>query len=307
MNVEPRLYRKAADLECMEAILVAGRAAQNGCFYVHVGDLRLWLSYTLPEDQPLTRIYLWENEASETVGWTLFSIADEAFDLFVAPELHGEMVMYDMLAWSAGRLSEILQQAGGLQVQKSWNHPGDIKLCRALEKLGFMISGNPSVQMLRSLDDPIPEAALPDGYQVRSCRGIVEVENRAAAQHGAFESSIPLDRYVERFSRFMRSPFYDPQEDVVGTTPDGRIASFCKLWRDPINQVGNFEPVGTHPDFQRRGLGRAVMLEGLRRLRTWEMNQAVLGTGAGYAPAIRHYEGIGFHIETELLTYARAI
>jgi len=105
----------------------------------------------------------------------------------------------------------------------------------------------------------------------------------------------------------MRSPVYNPQQDIVVSAPDGRIASFCKLWLDPVNRVGNFEPVGTHPDFQRRGLGRAVMLEGLHRLQAWGMTSAILGTGVKNVPAIRLYEDVGFHIETQLLTYARAI
>jgi mycothiol synthase len=307
MTIEPRLYHGIADLDRMEAILIAGRKADNGSFYVHVGDLRWWLYYTLPEDQPWSRIYLWEAEHDETVAWTLFSIADEAFDLFMIPRLHGTPEMYSMLAWSADKMSKTLRQAGAARLHKMWNHPDDAALRGALERLGFSVSSDASVHMTRSLDKPIPEVELPDGYRVRGCKGIEEVESRAAAQHGAFESSIVFDRYVERFINFMRSPVYDPQQDIVVTAPGGRIVSFCKLWLDPINRVGNFEPVGTHPDYQRRGLGRAVMLEGLRRLQAWGMTRAILGTGIKNVPAIRLYEAVGFHTEIELLTYARAI
>ena len=307
MAIEPRLYRGAADLERMEAVLIAGRKADIGSFYIHVGDLRKWLYYTLPEDQPWSMLYLWETERGEVVAWTSFSIADEAFDLFAVPELHGKPVWCSMLAWSAERMGEILRQAGASKVYKTWNHPEDTALRRALEQLGFSIDGDPSVHMLRSLGEPLPEVDLPDGYQARACKGIEEVELRAAAQHGAFESSMAFDRYVERFSHFMRSPVYEPGQDIVVTAPDGRIASFCTLWLDPVNRVGNFEPVGTHPDFQRRGLGRAVMLEGLHRLQAWGMTSAILGTGSKNVPAITLYEQVGFHTETQLLTYARAI
>ena len=47
-------------------------------------------------------------------------------------------------------------------------------------------------------------------------------------------------------------------------SPDGRGASACTIWFDPVNAVGLFEPVATHPDFQGKGLGKAVMAEGLR-------------------------------------------
>ena len=102
-------------------------------------------------------------------------------------------------------------------------------------------------------------------------KGEPEVEMRARAQYGAFGSSAPFERYLERFRKFMRSPVYDPDLDIVAVAPDGQIGAFCIVWMDPVNRVGLFEPVGTHPDFQRRGLGRAVMLEGLRRLTgTWD-------------------------------------
>ena len=37
------------------------------------------------------------------------------------------------------------------------------------------------------------------------------------------------------------------------------FAAACTIWFDQVNGVGLFEPVATHPDFQGRGLGKAVM------------------------------------------------
>ena len=39
---------------------------------------------------------------------------------------------------------------------------------------------------------------------------------------------------------------------------DGRGASACTIWFDPVNAVGLFESVGTHPDFRGKGLGKAA-------------------------------------------------
>ena len=60
----------------------------------------------------------------------------------------------------------------------------------------------------------------------------------------------------------MRSPVYCHNLDIVAIAPDGQIGAFCIVWMDPVNKVGLFEPVGTHPDYQRKGLGKAVMVEG---------------------------------------------
>ena len=88
---------------------------------------------------------------------------------------------------------------------------------------------------------------------------------------------------------------------------DGPIGAFCIVWIDQVNKVGLFEPVGTHPDFQRKGLGRAVMLEGLRRLQQGGMKQAIVSTYEDNQAAIRLYESTGFRLVTQLGTYEKDV
>ena len=142
---------------------------------------------------------------------------------------------------------------------------------------------------------------------MRGSRGEKEVTARATAQYNAFTNTAPFDRYVERFRRFMQSPVYDPELDVVAVAPDGQIGSFCIAWPDPVTGEGLFEPVGTHPDFQRRGLGRAVMLEGLYRLRERGMTEACVSTNANNTPAVKLYESVGFHTVDIHVTYNKYI
>ena len=142
---------------------------------------------------------------------------------------------------------------------------------------------------------------------VRSCKGELEVAARAKAQYGAFESKATFEHYVARFTNFMRSPVYDPELDIIAVAPDGQVGAFCIVWIDPVNQVGLFEPVGTHPDFQRKGLGRAVMLEGLRRLKQRGMKSAIVSTFEDHPPAIKLYESVGFQVVHRLGTYEKEV
>jgi len=142
---------------------------------------------------------------------------------------------------------------------------------------------------------------------VRECKGEPEVASLARAQYGAFTSAAPFERYLERFRIFMRSPVYDPNLDIVAVAPDGQIRAFCIVWMDPVNKVGLFEPVGTHPDFQRKGLGKAVMLEGFRRLRAGGMRQAIVSTFEDNLAAIKLYESVGFQIVNHLGTYEKDV
>jgi len=47
--------------------------------------------------------------------------------------------------------------------------------------------------------------------------------------------------------------------------PDGEFASFAGTWYIAENRIAYIEPVATDPDHRRKGLGTAVVLEGLRR------------------------------------------
>ena len=105
----------------------------------------------------------------------------------------------------------------------------------------------------------------------------------------------------------MRSPVYDPELDIVAVGADGRIGAFCIVWIDPVNQIGLFEPVGTHPDYHRKGLGRAVMQEGLHRLQAHGMKSAIVSTNEDNPAAIKLYETAGFQVINRLGTYEKEV
>ena len=70
-------------------------------------------------------------------------------------------------------------------------------------------------------------------------------------------------------ARTLARPEYRPDLDLVAVAPDGRLAAFCICWlnRGPGGEVsGQVEPLGVHADFRRQGLGRTILVEGLRRL-----------------------------------------
>jgi ribosomal protein S18 acetylase RimI-like enzyme len=107
--------------------------------------------------------------------------------------------------------------------------------------------------------------------------------------------------------RFMQSPVYRPENDLVIVSPDGDFTSFCILWPDPITRIGLFEPVGTHPASRGRGLGRAVISAGLQRLHNLGMTQANVCVESDNIPAIRLYESLGFQKSFRLLTYEKPL
>jgi ribosomal protein S18 acetylase RimI-like enzyme len=108
----------------------------------------------------------------------------------------------------------------------------------------------------------------------------------------------------------MRDPEYRPDLDLVAVAPDGTLAGFClcSIGREENARLGRDEgwvdTLGTHPAYRKLGLGRALLLTGLRRLRASGIAVAVLGTGQGN-PAVALYESAGFRVAYHVLWYRR--
>jgi GNAT superfamily N-acetyltransferase len=290
----------------MCALLQAGRAAANGTYYVHMGDLQWWLFYPPLDGDWWPHIYLWDDPAdpARLLAWALIAPDGETFDVYVQPEWRGASQAMEVYAWGAARAAENARAAERPDTGVMWIARDDALLDGWLRDQGYR-RWKEDVYMLCPFADPMPLAAIPEGFTVRGCRGEGEVTARAAAQYGAFGSSAPFDRYTQRWRNFMRSSAYDPELDVVAVDDTGRIGAFCIVWPDPLNQVGLFEPVGTHPDFQRRGLGRAVMTAALHRLQALGMTHAIVCTGEDNLPAIRLYESVGFRTVNQLGMYRK--
>ncbi|TPI42079.1 GNAT family N-acetyltransferase [Mesorhizobium sp. B3-1-9] len=83
---------------------------------------------------------------------------------------------------------------------------------------------------------------------------------------------------------------------VLIAAPDGTLAATAIIWLDETTRTAEFEPVGTHRDFRRRGLGTALQLRGMRLAKaTAARRMLVACRGAPADPAARYmYYGVGF-------------
>jgi ribosomal protein S18 acetylase RimI-like enzyme len=107
---------------------------------------------------------------------------------------------------------------------------------------------------------------------------------------------------------FVRStPAYRQDLDCVVEAPDGSIAAYTLAWLGEENRVGELEPVGTHEDHRRRGLGRAVNLFALRRLRDEGATTALVACrgDAAYPIPCKLYESVGFREIARHLPFKR--
>ena len=72
-----------------------------------------------------------------------------------------------------------------------------------------------------------------------------------------------------------------------------------------MNAIGELEPVGTHADHQQRGLGRAVNLFALQRLREEGATLALVACRGDDDYPRRLYESLGFRERSRTLPFRR--
>lgn len=219
----------------------------------------------------------------------------------------------DICEWVEGRRAELLGAEGAIPVayqmlgQSTLSvEAGDSDTARIafLEQRGYHKVERHSVRYIRTLDGRIDQPQLPAGMRFRYATD-ADVEARAELHRDAWSVWGPSSFSASRYRRLRAQPVYDETLDVIVEDESGRLLSYCIAWYDAANRVGDFEPVGTRPSAIGLGLGRAVVMEGLRRLQERGARTALIGTASVNAAALRCYTACGFNLLERSYLYSR--
>ncbi len=306
-SLTSRYYETEYDLQQMQGLLMDARSRTNDWHYWHVGELMFGFFMVACHLNPQEHIRLWHDDG-KLVAYAILG-EDPSFDCQVLPEYEWSGIESEAMTWAETSLMELrkhdAKKWGGNLV--SGARQDDPKRIIFLEQHGFRYSGDfAEVNMLRSLDGPIPESVLPAGCQVRAVVAEAdEISNRAAAQREVWQPWTVGNVSDEDYAYFMQLSGYYRDLDVIAVTPDGVIAAYVNGWIDPVNRIGDFGPVGALPSYRRQGLTRAALLEGLRRMQAHGMDRVCISTGVSNTPATRLYESIGFKIVNKYLDYVK--
>lgn len=276
---EPALHREMAH-QVLRRLLLRGAVP----YTPHPGDWDWWTFHADPRDR-----------TEQLIGpHALASVAigEIAMD-------NGEVDAFGMSAQEAIELGR--DMLPGIRFTMSHVSVSDHVRVGALTVAGFELAGPPAQLFERKTSGATPMSV--DGFEIRPLQGEHEHAARADAARLAFASTLEPDVHRARYLRFMRSPAYVADRDLVAVAPDGTIASFAIYWPDAELSLAQFEPVGTHPDFQRRGLARAVLHEGLARLAAAGIERARVMTGGANEPARSAYLAIGFELVDQIGAY----
>lgn len=166
------------------------------------------------------------------------------------------------------------------------------EVARRFERVGFA-----PIQELVLLQFDLDQAELPRPTHRRAPlgRGPRDLDLAAAIDTAAFGPEWSLDpagiREACGATPHHRARFaLDDDTAAVGYAVTGRSG-----------RRGFLQRLAVHPDHQRRGVGRTLVLDALRWLRRWRADDVIVNTAHDNAAARSLYERIGFRVLDEQL------
>jgi mycothiol synthase len=167
--------------------------------------------------------------------------------------------------------------------------------------------------MCRDLTQPIPDAAFPEGLELRPLRPehhrvVFEAEVEAFLDHWGAREKTEQD-----FTLTYGREEFDPALWVVAWDGE-QVAGVVQNWIWAAENAemsaarGWLEHISVRAAWRRRGLARAITAESLRRLRDAGMTEAMLGVDADNPTgALGLYQGLGFEVDARSTAYRRAL
>ena len=204
-------------------------------------------------------------------------------------------------------LSTILQEEPDSWCWSHGDHPG----AQALAKKHDLGRDRVLYQMRTdsglSLDD-LPQTSAPEGVTIRSFAlgdedGWRRVNNAAFDWHPEQGSQT-----AEDFAEIIQAPDFDPDSVILAIRDDQVIGFHQTKLTDTAAEgsLGEVYVVGVDPSIHAKGVGKALTIEGMRRMVAAGASAIELYVESDNAPALGLYERLGFHVAVAHVSYAPA-
>lgn len=304
MPITMRPYIPATDTQCILDFRRACTTPENINDYPTVADLHEILSRSSANRQE--RIELWEDENGTIVAYAMVALQYCNLYFLLHPRVQETEIAAQVLEWGQDQI----RNTGTCTAIDTPCRDTDQKRIASLEQRGFKCSDVQTLHMARSLVEAIPPPQFPSGFTLRHVEGENEVEAVVALHQDAFGT-----RNMTRDGRLsiMRNPEYIPELDLLLVAQDGTLAAFCycSIPKEANEQNGCNEGeiaiIGTGTAYQNRGLGQALLLAGLQRLKQCGIETATLGTSSENIKAQSVFTAAGFRVIYRTLWYSKSV
>ena len=300
--MQARRYQGPEDLYRAQAALMAWVRQAGHCNYLHKGDVGHRLFNSCFKYNPADVMRYWLDDSGEVCAFAVLDLPWDAFDLQVSPALRLSDHHIEIFEYCEGETLRLAERNGKrlekIVVEVDDCDPAYIAF---VEARGYSLL-EPSFALTRHDLKNLPDAPLPRGFRFHQAAA-----GDAAQLADVHNHSFSNKWNAESYAKVFRSPHLE--YEFVVAAPDGRFAAFTNVWVDDVNRSLLFEPVGTHSDFRRRGLGKALMAHVLMRMRA---ERGIKRAYVCHAPpstnpaAAALYASVGFEKLHEIHDYSKS-
>jgi ribosomal protein S18 acetylase RimI-like enzyme len=254
-----------AEFEEMWQLLIDSYAITGRPHNWPFAELENWRYATWDEPPAyfVDRVHLWRNEAGELIGFC--NRYYETTNLQVHPEYR--FVEATMLDWAE-------RNWGGEEARiETRAYEYDTERQALLVQRGYEDLGTGANVHEYDVSRLYPALDLPLGFRIESLAENEDYDGHIATEHATFNSD-----YLDRnwFDGKSSAPSYSFDWDLCVVSPEGQHVAFALVWIDGQNKVSQIDPVGTHPDFRRRGFAKALLSACFRRLHAAGIRRAYI-------------------------------
>jgi ribosomal protein S18 acetylase RimI-like enzyme len=246
-----------------------------------------------PALQSAPNVGLWDDASGLLAGIAIWQACWATLDFSIRPGPALSEVETAIFTWAARRFRALdLERGRPLPYWVEACEDDEARLA-LLARHGYALDDDYAYVVLRCpLAPSFAQPALPPGFAIRPLTGPEEAPAYVAVHRRAFASTSMTEEWR---ARTLRLPWYRHDLDLVAVTPDGRLAGFCVGWLDTRRRLAQIEPLGIDPEFQRQGLGRALLLAMIQRFKSLGAEHALVETESTRSAARFTYEAVGFH------------
>ena len=249
----------------------------------HYGRWDWMVTHSYLDKSGLGKIGLWE-DSGELVGLATYDCSlGKAYLLTLKgyEYLKEEMLIYSKDALAKDNEFSVLVL------------DGDKGFSDIVASKGYIATTEKENDAVFYITDTNTDYTLPHGFAITSMDETFDLYKYGQVLWKGFNHEVNGEgKFVfsgeERYKAEFLRPNVNLNLKVAAVAPNGDFVSYCGMWYEPSLESALVEPVATDPAFRKMGLGRAVVLEAIKRCKELGAKRAYVGSSQQF------YYSIGF-------------
>lgn len=268
--------------EIAEFLQLSADGGFNGHF--HRGRFEWMMSHPNLDVEMLPKIAIFKNDVNMVVGVVIY---DTCFDdrWYILHSISDEKLLRQMIKYITD-----IDKAPTIKANLN-----DIALCKLLECMNYKKSYNETVLAINLTQDFLYR--LPVGFSISEPGEKTDEWQWRLVIHRGFDNDGVMKALTEETVESAKQLYTDDYIKIFAKK-DGEYVSHCGLWYRG-GETAYIEPVATVPEYRRKGLGKAVVYEALKRAKKQGAKRAIVISNQEF------YYKIGMEKTFEIATYVK--